>query len=313
MESDFPRIVHILNVGRNEPIEVEDFVRQEQARRKEDPRLQLVVCTSQGEVVGYGESRTGTGQKEGHFFTWVTVDSENREQGAGRIAYSALEDWAISQGASVLESVVKDQDTRSQLWAERRGYVQHYRMFQSRLQLDAWDSTRFASTVSSAMASGIRFSTLAAESTNIEDTLKRYYDFRFNLGRDIPDVAGRSLLPYSQWRESISKNPHWDPAGVFLAVHGERWVAVSHLTQLASGGFYNSFTGVDRDYRGRGLALAVKVVALEYAQHLGSHYVTTSNHSVNAPMVAVNMRLGYVPYDGIFTLRKEFSSGGLES
>lgn len=310
VEPDFPRIVEILNVDRHEAMMLEEFVRQERARPQDDPRLQLAVCTPQGAIAGYGESRTGAGQKEGHLFTWVTVAPEYRRRGAGAAAYAALETWAVSQdGARVLESVVKERDIGSQLWAERRGYAQHHHMFQSRLQLDTWDAEKFAGAVRSVMASGIRFSTLAAELANGEETLKRYYDFRFGLGRDIPDVAGRVLPPFAHWRESISANPHWDPAGVILAIDGARWVAVSHLTRVANGGMHNAFTGVDREYRGRGLALAVKVVALGYARRLASPWVTTSNHSVNAPMVAVNTKLGYIPYDGVIMLRKVISVG----
>jgi RimJ/RimL family protein N-acetyltransferase len=46
------------------------------------------------------------------------------------------------------------------------------------------------------------------------------------------------------------------------------------------------------------------MVALQHARQQGVPHVRASNHSVNAPMIAVNDKLGYVPYDGIWTLRK---------
>ena len=65
---------------------------------------------------------------------------------------------------------------------------------------------------------------------------------------------------------------------------------------------YNAFTGVERDYRGRGLAQALKLLAVRFAQHYGAAYIRTNNDSQNAPMLAVNRKLGYRPEPGKYRL-----------
>ena len=63
-------------------------------------------------------------------------------------------------------------------------------------------------------------------------------------------------------------------------------------------------TGVDRAYRGRGLALATKLVALRRAREWGAAYARTNNDSQNAPILAVNRKLGYTPHPGYYKLLK---------
>ena len=50
-----------------------------------------------------------------------------------------------------------------------------------------------------------------------------------------------------------------------------------------------------RAYRGRGLGLLVKQHSLARAAELGITSVVTQNDDTNAPMLAINRRLGYQP------------------
>jgi len=56
---------------------------------------------------------------------------------------------------------------------------------------------------------------------------------------------------------------------------------------------YTYFTGVDREYRGRGLATLLKLATIEFVQRNGIAAMRTTNDTVNYPMVAVNEKLGY--------------------
>ena len=63
--------------------------------------------------------------------------------------------------------------------------------------------------------------------------------------------------------------------------------------------YYNSLTGVHRDYRGKGLALAVKLKAIDYAKQKGAKFIRTHNDSNNMPMLNVNQKLGYEKMPGL--------------
>jgi GNAT superfamily N-acetyltransferase len=67
---------------------------------------------------------------------------------------------------------------------------------------------------------------------------------------------------------------------------------IQHVDETATA---DLFTGTLPEYRGRGLALAVKLASLRWAAARGVTRVFTSNDETNAPMLAVNRRLGYRP------------------
>jgi RimJ/RimL family protein N-acetyltransferase len=65
---------------------------------------------------------------------------------------------------------------------------------------------------------------------------------------------------------------------------------------------FNAFTDVLRQYRGRGLAQALKLQTILLAKRQGMHHIHTNNDSNNAPMLAVNRKLGYKPESGFYKL-----------
>ena len=98
------------------------------------------------------------------------------------------------------------------------------------------------------------------------------------------------------------------PDAVILALAGDEWVSYTALTSLGDPNMLNHFmTGVDRRYRGRKLALAVKLLSIRYARQHGIRYLETSNDSANAPMLAINEKLGYQRQQGVYTLIKSIS------
>ena len=63
-----------------------------------------------------------------------------------------------------------------------------------------------------------------------------------------------------------------------------------------SGRAQNNLAGTRRPYRKRGLATLVKSHSLVRSAALGATIAVTSNEERNAPMLAVNTRLGYRPF-----------------
>ena len=111
-----------------------------------------------------------------------------------------------------------------------------------------------------------------------------------------PDgLRGQShVRPLRQWREQVWEHPDHDPAAGTAAWDGDELVAVTTVdTDRATGRLWSGTTATRPDARGRGLALAVKSDALVRAAATGATQAWTGNASGNAPMLAVNRRLGY--------------------
>jgi GNAT superfamily N-acetyltransferase len=114
--------------------------------------------------------------------------------------------------------------------------------------------------------------------------------------RDMPSTEAVEAIPFDEWTALVWDNPLFTREGSFGAVVDGRVVALSMiLANAESGRAFSIFTGTLRPYRGRGLARAVKLATVHWAAANGITQLVTTNDETNAPMLAVNRRLGYRP------------------
>jgi mycothiol synthase len=72
-------------------------------------------------------------------------------------------------------------------------------------------------------------------------------------------------------------------------------VGLAFLQMRAGSIADNGYTGVDRLYRGRGIARALKLRTVEWAREHGVEAIVTGNDVDNKPMLGINIELGYRP------------------
>ena len=114
--------------------------------------------------------------------------------------------------------------------------------------------------------------------------------------RDMPSTEQIDHVPYEDWGEHVLEYPLFAAAGSFVALVDGEPAAVSLLiADEASGRSMNMFTGTRQAFRGRGLGLAVKLASIRWAKEHGITQMATRNDETNAPMLAINRRLGFVP------------------
>jgi len=113
---------------------------------------------------------------------------------------------------------------------------------------------------------------------------------------DVPMTDRADEMRYEDWLNFIWRRPTITLDGSFAAIDDGRPVAITMLTaNLEKGRAFNEYTGTLPSHRGRGLARLVKLAALRWASENGVTSVWTTNDETNAPMLAVNRRLGYEP------------------
>jgi RimJ/RimL family protein N-acetyltransferase len=113
--------------------------------------------------------------------------------------------------------------------------------------------------------------------------------------RDIPATEPMNVMPYEDWRQHVLEHPLFAPEGSFIAMVDGVAAAVSLILVDDNGRATSMFTGTRREYRGRGLALAAKLASIEWASGHGVTRLFTTNDERNAPMLAINRRLGFEP------------------
>jgi GNAT superfamily N-acetyltransferase len=113
---------------------------------------------------------------------------------------------------------------------------------------------------------------------------------------DMPQTEQIDHIPYDEWEQHVLRDPTFTAEGSFVVLVDGVAAAVSLLlTNVKTGRANTIFTGTLRAYRGRGLALAVKLASIQWAAANGITMMATNNDETNAPMLAINRRLGYVP------------------
>jgi GNAT superfamily N-acetyltransferase len=166
-----------------------------------------------------------------------------------------------------------------------------------RLELDlaGFEADRFADVAAAVHSSGIALTTLAEVGDTIEHH-RALYELNAECAADIP---GRG--PFFSWPEYRRRRldvPSFDPGGVVLAVDGDRWVGLAASSDHRKQGFvFNEMTGVRREHRRQGIALAMKVHAIDHARRRGAPVMRTVHHPANVAMITLNRALGYVDAD----------------
>ena len=142
-----------------------------------------------------------------------------------------------------------------------------------------------------------------------DETIKRLHELNEAAVKDIP--SSYPILP--QTLDNFidrMKAPDLLDDRLWLARHGNRPVAMSFLRfPPVRGHVWTGFTCSDPEYRGRGIARAVKLQSLAQAVELGVPFVRTDNDSENAPMLHINEALGYHSRPGFASFVKRVSNG----
>ena len=166
-----------------------------------------------------------------------------------------------------------------------------------RLQLDllAFDDVQFVPYWRRCQQSGIGFTTMAKAGDTVE-CRRALYELDKTCSADSPGLG--EFYTFEEYLEQRIKEPAYDPRGVVLAVSSGVWVgmAVTSLRQ-DEGCAVSDMTGVLPAYRSRGIALAMKLLAIDFARSGGMRWLVALHHPGNAAVIGLNRRLGFVDYD----------------
>ena len=113
---------------------------------------------------------------------------------------------------------------------------------------------------------------------------------------DEPGDETFDAIEYGQWVRDYWEHPDLDfDVGRGTIVNGTAVAISLVLVDHESRRAFNAYTGTLRSHRGRGLARLAKLGTMRRLAELGVTAVLTENDETNAPMLAINERLGYRP------------------
>jgi GNAT superfamily N-acetyltransferase len=306
---DYPQIAALLNTVWPEPVTAAMMVEWLERKPADQVEVWQVAVTPAGQIIGYAEVIRQPWKPAGHVWLWIVVDPAWRNQGIGQRLYDQAVIAAQTLGATTLLSNAYEAQPTGWRFAEKQGFVIERREFESSLDLSSFDEQSFAGVVGAVATTGIRFASLAALG-DTDATRRQFYALNRATTLDVPGSDGTfpSFEQSMQWHFQAS----WFlPAGLIFALDGDMFVGFCLVGYyVESNSMFNFMTGVNRAYRGRHIALALKLLAIRFAKAYGAAYIRTGNDSENAPMLAINRKLGYQPLPGAYQLTKHLASLG---
>lgn len=262
---------------------------------------QRLVLIAEDTVAGYSVVTHEAWEPQGHFYLWAGLHPRVRGQGWGQALYDHAQSFLETQGWSRIKTEILDHDPIAWQFAQKNGFHLERHRFSSRLDLLSFSEAPYAGLIPRQEAAGIRFFSLA----DLDDSpaaRQRLYDLNRITGADIPGATG-PYMSFAEFEAWVCDPAWYTPAGQLIAADGEEWVGLAAVQLMRdTNGAHNLMTGVLRPWRGRGIALALKILAIRFARTQGATFITTRNDSQNAPVLAINRKLGYLPQPGTYEM-----------
>ncbi len=313
-EADHGRILEIGNTlfpddNRDTP---EEFRHHRERLRAGAHADVFAVAEASGVIVGYSHYQHIPEQTDrDRYRVVVGVAAGWRGRGVGGALYAHLDGALRARGARAAESFARETDAHVIGFLVRRGFAEVMRAWEYRFDPRGFDPTPFARYRERVRAGGVVITTLASERDRDPGALRKAYDLHNAVDADIPSTSPFQAPPFERYLEQNVNGPNALLDGYFIAKIGDEYVGESTLRKPGSGAYLSvNTTGVRQPYRGRGIAIALKLATIDYARIHECSQIRTWNEINNIGMLAINERLGFVRTPAWITYERRLASGG---
>ena len=264
-------------------------------------RRRTWVVEEDGELAGSSSSSFDFhSSKEDVAFVQVMVAARHRRRGLGDALLAAAMTHLTESGARKVITHTTEQEGRRFLEARDFRHTLTGRL--SRVDPRAVDLSQLARLEREKAKEGFTLAPLSA----LRDRPELIHAVDAAASRDIPLDEPITDVRFDEWERYYWRHPDLSLDGSFAVLHDGRPVAFTMIradpaTRRAS----NDMTGTLAEYRGRGLARLAKLASLRWAAEHGITQIVTGNDETNAPMLAVNARLGYMPFASEYSYVRE--------
>jgi GNAT superfamily N-acetyltransferase len=227
------------------------------------------------------------------FSAEIVVAVAKRQRGVGTALYEHVMARAMERGATRVYGRISEQNHDAFTFFEKRGFTRTGRADRmSRLKIASARLDGYEDAVERVESSGLRITTLAEIGENHEPFLRALHRMSIDNWRDIPGSEELTDYPYDKWLRDL-RAPGMSPEQTWIVLQGERPIGIATVRRRGHQSAYNHDTGVVREFRGRGIARALKRKTIEWASQNGIDYIYTANDTANERILSINIPLGY--------------------
>jgi len=247
---------------------------------------EYLVARVDGHPVGCGMSVLFPGTRDEPFL-WsdASVIAAHRSRGIGEQLLRRVSARGQELAKQGLQVEVKENDEHSIRFVEKRGFQEIEREYEVELDL-----TALAAPPAVDPQPGIE----VVSYTERPDLERQMYQVDREASSDIPGLASTLESTFEEWRIFAIERPSRDLDLTVLALADGRVVGVAYLENYGDRCFHN-LTGVVREWRGRGVASAMKRAQIAGAYARGVKRLVTESQHENLPMRRLHEKIGYRP------------------
>jgi GNAT superfamily N-acetyltransferase len=239
-----------------------------------------LVCERDGRIVAWAPSGR---YDSGAGWFWVGVLPESRRHGIGRAIYEHIERRLRELGVDSIETTPNDEDGRCFLVT--RGFA-----ISATVRVSEIDPRSVETQP--APPDGVEIVALRDVIGHPKPLFELYVEGR----EDVPSSTPRPPWTYEEWRHETLDHPLLDLDASTVVLESGEPVSLAWLYSDRDGARAETLMAATRRAsRGGGLATLAKIDSTRRAAALGITRILTSNDVDNAPMLAINQRLGYTP------------------
>ena len=245
------------------------------------PFKHVAVDTLTGEIAGYGAIRT---TRLPYARLDLMVHPQWQRRGAGSLLLAQLCADLEALTAETAQVRVRADKPDVLAWLHKRGFAERHRMYGLRLAVPEANLEPFQPLLSRIRDQGIAITTFADERIHDPACVHKLHALQHAVLPDWPDPDPAPFQPMA-FEDFVRRLAEADalPDALFIAKADDYYVGYCGMFALG--------TAVRPAYRGQGLATALKVRSIEYAQR--HDYRTAITCTANPAMLAVNEKLGY--------------------
>jgi GNAT superfamily N-acetyltransferase len=273
--------------------------------------LRVSVDAPDGSLAAGGDIGPGHFPRpDGTLFGGVNVMRAHRQKGLGAALLAAIEIEARKAKAPRILAGTSVAFVGSLEWAQKRGYTEIGRRIESYVDVKTFDGRPLQDVVDRVESSGLRLVTVTEllrgrDDAATETFWRELWEAETPMWDDVPWATPTPHWPYEKFRKLVVESGKLVADATIVALDGEKIAAFTTTGKQGTDRGYTWMTGTGRDYRGRGLATAIKVKMLAAAKVAGLRALLTTNDEPNKAMRGINAKLGYVMLPANVELEKK--------
>ena len=300
------------NNAESHPMEAETA---EEWRRWEnmfnDPtKIRLTIIAPNGAIAGSVNIQAGMMPRpDGAQNVGVGVGRDHRNKGVGSAMLEAIEAEAKRRGVPRLSAGASASKPFALEFATKRGYKEIGRRIMSYRELDTYEPARWKASLDKVASDGVRIRSFSDVLAERDDAGKdrfwhELWEAEGPMWDDIPFASPIPHWPFDRFYKMTVTSGQLLSDLSLVAYQGDRIVGFTTTGDRQKKDGWTWMTGVAREARGKGIAMAIKVDVLARAKAKGLRAMCTVNDEPNKAMRGVNIKLGYQPVPDHVELEK---------